>query len=102
MGLPFVLNGFLAGGLGKKLALLGKMDIIIGQLALPLFGLVSVIAVGHFMRKVGYQEINKNAKHKVGTWIMPWIRWVVPVFVLVLFFLSLIKVLQDLGKILEF
>ena len=99
LGFPFVLNGFLAGGLGKKLALLGKMDIIIGQLALPLFGLLSVIAVGHFMRKAGYQEINKNAKHKIGTWIMPWIRWVVPVFVLLLFFLSLIKILQDLGKI---
>ncbi|MFC1632227.1 sodium-dependent transporter [Candidatus Omnitrophota bacterium] len=99
MGFPFVLNGFLAGGLGKKLALLGKMDIIIGQLALPLFGLLSVIAVGHFMRKTGYQEINKNAKHKIGAWIMPWIRWVVPAFVLLLFFLSLIQVLQDLGKI---
>jgi NSS family neurotransmitter:Na+ symporter len=99
MGLPFVLNGFLAGDLGKKLALLGKMDIIIGQLALPLFGLLSVIAVGHFMRKKGFQEINKNAQHKIGTWIMPWIRWVVPIFVLFLFFLSLIKVLQDLGKI---
>jgi len=99
MGLPFILNGFLAGGLGKKLALLGKMDIIIGQLALPLFGLLSVIAVGHFMRKKGYEEINKNAKHKIGAWIMPWIKWVVPAFVLLLFFLSLIKVLQDLGKI---
>ena len=51
------------------------------------------------MRKAGYQELNKNAKHKIGAWIMPWIRWVVPVFVLLLFFLSLIKVLQDLGKI---
>jgi len=99
MGIPFLLNGFVAGGLGKKLALLGKMDIIIGQLALPLFGLLSVVAVGHFMRKKGYEEINKNARHKIGTWIMPWIRWVVPVFVLLLFFLSLIKVLQDLGKI---
>lgn len=99
MGLPFAFNGFLAGGLGKKLALLGKMDIIIGQLALPLFGLLSVIAVGHFMRKKGYQEINKNARHKIGTWIMPWIRWVVPAFILLLFFFSLIKVLQDLGKI---
>lgn len=99
MGFPFVLNGFLVGGLGKKLALLGKMDIIIGQLALPLFGLLSVIAVGHFMRKKGYEEINKNAQHKIGSWIMPWIRWVVPLFILSLFFLSLIKVLQDLGKI---
>lgn len=99
MGFPFVLNGFVAGGLGKKLALLGKMDIIIGQLALPLFGLVSVIAVGHFMRREGFKEINKNARHKIGAWIMPWIRWVVPAFVLLLFCFSLIKVLQDSGRI---
>jgi len=99
MGIPFILNGFLAGGLGKKLALLGKMDIVIGQLALPAFGFLSIIAVGWFMGKKGYEEINKGARHKIGRWIMPWLRWVVPIFISLLFFLTLIRVLQDLGKI---
>jgi NSS family neurotransmitter:Na+ symporter len=99
MGLPFLLNGFVPGGLGQKLALLGKMDIIIGQLALPLFGLLAVIGVGWFLKEKGYEELNRNARHKIGRWIMPWMRWVVPIFACALFVLTLLNILQDLGKI---
>jgi NSS family neurotransmitter:Na+ symporter len=89
MGLPFLLNGFVrhgaAGGAEQipyKLALLGKMDTVIGGLGLPLFGLIGILAVGWVMKKKGFEELNRNARLKLGRWIMPWIRYVVPVLVL--------------------
>ena len=96
MGLPFVFNGFVKGGLSQKLALLSKMDIIIGQLAIPIFGILAIIAVGYFMGNRGLDEMNKNARVKLShTWVKFWIRAVVPIFVGLLFVLSLIRILQD-------
>ena len=100
MGLPFILNGFVKGGLGEKLALLSKMDILIGQLAIPIFGILAIIAVGYFMKDRGFDEMNKNARVKVSkTWMKVWIKAVVPVFVGLLFLLSLIRILADNGII---
>jgi len=96
MGLPFILNGFIKGGLGQKLALLSKMDVIIGQLAIPIFGMLSIIAVGYFMGNRGLDEMNKNARIKISHTPMKfWIKIVVPIFVGLLFIVSLIKVLQN-------
>ncbi len=95
MGLPFILNGFVKGGIGEKAALLSKMDIIIGQLALPLFGLLSIIAVAYFMKEKGFDEINKNAITKLGRWVKPWMRYVVPIFVVAIFVSTLLKILGD-------
>jgi len=99
MGLPFILNGFVPGGLGQKLALLSKMDLVIAQMAIPIFGLLSIIAVGHFMKDKGFNEINKNAKTKLGNWVKPWIKYVVPTFVFLIFLFSQVKILQDAGRI---
>lgn len=100
MGLPFIFNGFVRGGLGAKLALLSKMDIIIAQLAIPVFGIIAIIAVGYFMKNYGFNEMNKNARVKLShTWLKPWIRAIVPIFVALLFVLSLIKILQNNGVI---
>ena len=100
MGFPFILNGFVKGGLGEKLALLSKMDIIIGQLAIPVFGILAIIAVGYFMKNYGFDEMNKNARVKLShTWLKPWIRAIVPLFVGLLFALTLLKILQDNGII---
>ncbi|MFC1576610.1 sodium-dependent transporter [Candidatus Omnitrophota bacterium] len=100
MGLPFILNGFVKGGLGDKLALLSKMDIVIGQLAIPIFGIMAIIAVGYFMGDRGFDEMNKNARVKLShTWIKPWIKAVVPVFLSILFVLTLLRILQDNGVI---
>lgn len=100
MGLPFILNGFVKGGIGAKLALLSKMDAVIGQLAIPVFGIFAIIAVGYFMGNRGFDEMNKNARIKLShTPIRFWIRAVVPIFVVMLFILSLIKVLQNNGVI---
>ena len=96
IGLPFVLNGFVKGGLGAKLALLSKMDIIIGQLAIPIFGILAIIAVGYFMKDKGFDEMNKNARVKFSkTWMKFWIKAVVPIFVGLLFVLSLVRILQE-------
>ena len=95
MGLPFILNGFVKGGLGAKLALLSKMDIIIGQLMIPVFGIFAIIAVGYFMGDKGLDEMNKNARVKLShTPIKFWIRVVVPIFLGLLFVLTLLKVLK--------
>lgn len=93
MGLPFVLNGFVkaGGSFGPQVAMLAKMDTVIGGFALPLFGLVAVLAVGWVMKEAGYQEINRNARHKLGRWVMFWMRWVVPAFILGLFAAILLK-----------
>jgi NSS family neurotransmitter:Na+ symporter len=100
MGLPFIANGFVRGGLGDKLALLSKMDALIGQLAIPVFGILSIIAVGYFMENKGFDEMNKNARVKISkTWIKFWIRAVVPIFAALLFMLSLLRVLQENGVI---
>jgi len=100
MGLPFILNGFVTGGLGVKLALLSKMDVIIGQLAIPVFGIFAIIAVGYFMKDRGFDEMNKNARIKLSkTPLKFWIRAVVPIFVAILFILSLLKVLANNGVI---
>ena len=100
MGFPFILNGFVKGTLGAKLALLSKMDIIIGQLAIPVFGVLAIIAVGYFMKNRGFDEMNKNARVKLShTWLKPWIRAVVPIFVGLLFILMLLKILQQNGVI---
>jgi len=99
MGLPFILNGYVMGGLGEKLALLSKMDIIIGQLALPLFGLLAIVGVGWVMKEKGFQELHKNARHKFGRWIRPWIRFVIPSATILIFILTLIKVLEEKGVI---
>ena len=99
IGLPFVLNGFVSGGLSEKLALLSKMDLVIAQMAIPIFGLLAVIAVGHFMKDKGFEEINKNAMTKLGNWIKPWIKYVVPAFIFLIFLFSQIKILQDAGRI---
>ncbi|NQU95205.1 MAG: sodium-dependent transporter [Candidatus Omnitrophica bacterium] len=100
MGLPFLLNGFVKGGLGAKLALLSKMDIIIGQLAIPIFGILAIIAVGYFMGDRGFDEMNKNARVKLShTWIKFWIKAIVPIFVAILFILTLLKILQENGVI---
>lgn len=102
MGVPFILNGRLVGGLGVKLALLGKMDVVIGQLALPIFGLLTVIAVGHFMKDRGFAEINKGARHKLGNWIRPWMRWGVPIFMIAIFAVNLIAILPGVKGIKDF
>ncbi len=100
MGFPFILNGFIKGTLGAKLALLSKMDIIIGQLAIPVFGILAIIAVGYFMKDRGFDEMNKNARVKLShTWLKPWIRAVVPIFIGLLFILTLLKILQEKGVI---
>jgi len=99
MGLPFILNGFVKGGLGEKLALLSKMDLVIAQMAIPIFGMLAVIAVGHFMKDKGFSEINKNAKTKLGSWVKPWIKYAVPSFVFLIFLFTQIKLLQDAGRI---
>ena len=99
MGLPFIANGYVKGGLGRKLALLSKMDIIIGQLALPFFGLLCIIAVGWFMKEKGFQEINKNARLKLGKWAKGWIKFVVPAVTILIFLSILIDKLQELGII---
>ncbi|MEA3560298.1 MAG: sodium-dependent transporter, partial [Candidatus Omnitrophota bacterium] len=100
MGLPFIANGYLKNaGLGQKLALLSKMDMVIGQLALPFFGLLCVIAVGWVMKEKGFQEINKNARLKLGTWVRPWIKFVVPSVTILIFALTLLEKLQELGVI---
>lgn len=100
MGLPFVLNGFVAGGLSMKLALLSKMDVVIGQLAIPVFGILAIIAVGYFMGDRGFDEMNKNARIKISKTPMKfWIRAVVPVFVGLIFILSLVRILQQNGII---
>jgi neurotransmitter:Na+ symporter, NSS family len=97
MGLPFIINGWLpGGGLGNRLALLSKMDSVIGSLTLPFFGLLSVLAVGWCMNAKGFEEINRSAHHKLGNWIQPWIRWVVPTVMLFIFLLNLGKFLADL------
>ena len=96
MGLPFVLNGFAKGALSAKLALLSKMDIIIGQLAIPVFGIIAIIAVGYFMGNRGFDEMNKNARVKLShTWLKPWVKAIVPIFVGGLFILTLVRILQD-------
>ena len=103
MGFPFILNGFTRGSLGAKLALLSKMDIIIGQLAIPVFGIIAIVAVGYFMGNKGFDEMNKNARVKIShTWLKPWIKAVVPLFVGLLFILSLLRALQDNGVIKNF
>jgi len=100
MGLPFIFNGFVPGGIGSKLALLSKMDVIIGQLAIPIFGIFSIIAVGYFMGDRGFDEINKNAKIKIKkSYVKLWIRIVVPAFVALIFILSLLDILQNSGVI---
>jgi len=100
MGLPFIFNGFVKGGLSAKLALLSKMDIVIGQLAIPIFEIFTIIAVGYFMKNRGFDEMNKNARVKLShTWLRPWIRWVVPIFIGLLFILTLLKILQENGII---
>ena len=99
MGLPFILNGYVMGGLGEKLALLSKMDIIIGQLALPLFGLLAIVGMGWVMKEKGFRELHKNARHKFGKWIRPWIKVVVPSATILIFILSLITVLEERGVI---
>ncbi len=95
LGLPFIINGFVRGGLGAKLALLDKMDVIIGQLALPLFGLIAIVAVGWFMKEEGFKEVNKNAVLKLGNMGRLWLKYAVPFFVFLLFLITLIKTLQD-------
>ncbi|MFQ5901854.1 MAG: sodium-dependent transporter [Thermodesulfobacteriota bacterium] len=95
LGLPFIINGFVKGGLGDKLALLDKMDVIIGQLALPVYGMLAIIAVGWVMKGKGFSEINKNARLKLGSWGKPWLKFVVPSFVFLLFLLTFVKTLQD-------
>ncbi|MFH1593106.1 MAG: sodium-dependent transporter [Candidatus Omnitrophota bacterium] len=100
MGLPFILNGFVKGGIGDKLALLSKMDTIIGQLAIPVFGILAIIAVGYFMGNRGFDEMNKNARIKISkTWVKFWVRAVVPLFVALMFVLSLLRILQENGVI---
>ena len=100
MGLPFIFNGFVKGGISAKLALISKMDIIIGQLAIPVFGMIAIIAVGYFMKDRGLDEMNKNARIKISkTPLRFWIRAIVPLFVAVLFILSLLKILSDNGII---
>ena len=95
MGLPFIFNGFIKGGISQKLALLSKMDIVIGQLAIPLFGIIAIIAVGYFMKNRGFDEMNKNARIKLShTWLKPWIKAIVPIFVALLFIITLIQILQ--------
>lgn len=94
LGLPFLINGFVTGGLGDKLALLDKMDVIIGQLALPIYGLISIIAVGWFMKEKGFEEINKNAVLKLGRRGMAWLKYAVPAFVFLLFLITLLQTLQ--------
>jgi len=92
MGLPFIFNGFVAGGLGMKLALLSKMDVIIGQLAIPVFGMLAIIAVGYFMGNRGFDEMNKNARIKLShTPLKFWVRAIVPIFMAILFVLTLLK-----------
>lgn len=100
MGLPFVLNGFIrhgAGGvpagLGEKLALLGKMDSIINNLGLPLFALLAILAVGWVMKNKGFEELNRNARFKIGGWVKPWMRYVVPAIFLFVFVVNLLNVL---------
>lgn len=94
MGLPFILNGFVLGGLGKKLALLGKMDMIIGQVALPAFALLAILAVGWVMKKKGLEEINQNAKLKINSFVWNWIKYVVPVATFALLLITVIQVLE--------
>jgi len=100
LGLPFILNGLVPDGLGAKLSLIGKMDTIIGGYALPLFGFLGVIAVGWFMKERGFEEINKNARFKIGRWVMFWLRYVVPFFILLLFVMIILRNLGLLDKIL--
>jgi len=96
MGFPFILNGFVTGGIGVKLALLSKMDAIIGQLAIPVFGIIAIVAVGYFMKDKGFDEMNKNARVKLSkTWIKFWIRAIVPIFVSLLFILTFLRILQE-------
>ena len=99
MGLPFVLNGFVrhgAGGvpagIGDKLALLGKMDAVINYLGLPLFALFAILAVGWVMKRKGFEEMNRNARVKIGGRLKVWIRYFVPVFVILIFLLNLVNV----------
>jgi NSS family neurotransmitter:Na+ symporter len=90
MGLPFVVNGFVShnaagqgAGVGEKLALLIKMDKVINYVGLPLFALIAILAVGWVMKNKGFEELNRNARVRIGSWIKPWMRYVVPVLVLV-------------------
>jgi NSS family neurotransmitter:Na+ symporter len=89
MGLPFVINGFVShnaagqgAGIGDKLAVLIKMDKVINYVGLPLFALIAILAVGWVMKEKGFDELNRNARVKMGRWIRPWMRYVVPVLVL--------------------
>ncbi|RKY38773.1 MAG: sodium-dependent transporter [Candidatus Omnitrophota bacterium] len=95
LGLPFILNGWAKGGLGEKLSLLSKMDTIIGQLALPFFSLLAVIAVGWVMKE-GFEQINKNAYYKLPIFFKGWIRWGVPLFIFFLFISTLLKNIKEI------
>ncbi len=39
------------------------------------------MVVGWFMKNHGFEELNKNAQLKIGSWVKPWVKWVVPFFV---------------------
>ena len=39
--------------------MVSKMDIFIGQLAIPVFGILAILAVGYFMGNKGFDEMNK-------------------------------------------
>ena len=93
LGFPFILNGLTPGGLDEKVSLLGKMDTIIGQLALPLFGFVSIIALAWVMKDKGWNEINHNSKYKFGPKLKFWTKFCVPFIMLLLFGLTLLKTL---------
>jgi len=95
LGLPFILNGWAKGGLGTKLSLLAKMDTVIGQLALPLFSLLAVIAVGWVMKN-GFGEINKSARYKLPLFFKHWIRLGVPLFISFLFISTLTKSIKEI------
>jgi NSS family neurotransmitter:Na+ symporter len=99
LGLPFILNGFVVGGLGTKLALLGKMDMIIGQVALPAFALMAVLAVGWTMKNKGFSEINMNAKMRLSRLAWNWIRYVIPAATLLLLLFTIIQVLEEIKLI---
>jgi len=98
MGLPFVINGFVthgaaggSAGIGEKLALLIKMDKVINYLGLPLLALIAILAVGWVMKEKGFAELNRNARIKIGRWVKPWLRYVVPVLVLLVLVANLLE-----------
>lgn len=89
LGLPYLLNGRSSGGIGEKLALMSKMDAVLNNVALPLFSLLCVIAVTWVLGRRGFEEINKNARLRLNRASQLWLKYVVPLFILVLLVLLL-------------